>query len=154
MRKIVVVLFALAVAALVSVGPALGAPKKGGTKKTPTKKTITVTLKGSNEAPTKGPAKGTGSAKLTLDSKKNQVCFKLTYSHIDTVTMSHIHIGKPGHAGPVVVAFFTSSKAAKKNGCVTAPKKGVVAAIIKKPSGYYVNIHTKKYLGGAIRGQL
>jgi hypothetical protein len=153
MRKIVVVLFALAVAALVTVGPALGAPKKGATKKPPTKKTINVTLKGSNEAPTKGPAKGTGTAKITLDSKKGQVCFKLTYSHIDTVTASHIHLGKPGHAGPVVVAFFTSSKKAKKNGCVTA-SKSTVAAIIKKPSGYYVNIHTTKYPGGAIRGQL
>ncbi|HEV3228740.1 MAG TPA: CHRD domain-containing protein, partial [Solirubrobacteraceae bacterium] len=141
-------MFGFAVAALLAVGPALAAPKKGGTKKPATKKTITVTLKGSNEAPTKGPAKGTGTAKITLDSKTGKVCFKLTYSHIDTVTASHIHKGGAGHAGPIVVAFFTSSAAAKKNGCVTG-SKSTVAAIIKKPSAYYANIHTTKYPGGA-----
>jgi hypothetical protein len=32
--------------------------------------------------------------------------------------------------------------------------KTVVAAILKTPGAYYVNIHTKKYPDGAIRGQL
>jgi hypothetical protein len=32
--------------------------------------------------------------------------------------------------------------------------KSLLAAIKKKPSAYYVNVHTKKYMGGAIRGQL
>jgi hypothetical protein len=149
MRKIGLALSALAVGALVGVGPVLAATKK----KTSTKKTITVTLKGSNEAPTKGPAKGKGTAKLVLDSKKGQVCFTLSYSGIDTVTMSHIHSGKSGQAGPVVVPLFTTSATAKKKGCVNA-SASLVAKIIKKPSAYYVNIHTKKYPGGAIRAQL
>ena len=31
---------------------------------------------------------------------------------------------------------------------------GLIAALIAKPSAYYVNVHTEAYRNGAIRGQL
>ena len=52
----------------------------------------------------------------------------------------------------MVVALF-GNPPAKHSGCVTA-KKSVIAAIIAKPHDYYVNVHTKKYGAGAVRGQL
>ena len=41
----------------------------------------------------------------------------------------------------------------KAKGCTKASSK-LITAIEEKPGSYYVNIHTKKYAGGAIRGPL
>jgi hypothetical protein len=113
-------------------------------------KTFTVKMTGSQETP-KGSPTGKGSATITLNQSKGQVCFKLTWSGIDTPTASHIHQGKKGVAGPVVIPFFGG--APKHSGCVKA-SKSLIGKIAKSPSGYYVNIHTAKYPGGAIRAQL
>jgi len=108
-----------------------------------------ATLSGKSEVP-KGAPSGKGTAKITITGTK--VCWKFTgVKGIDKVTASHIHIGKAGTAGNVVVAFFAGPL--KTTGCV-ASKAAVVKGIEKNPKGYYVNIHTLKYPGGAIRGQL
>ena len=143
MRKLSLSMFALAVAAVIAAGPVLGA--------TSTKKTVTAKLTGAQEVPKGSPA-GSGHARVTLDSTKGQVCFTLAWSKIKPPSASHIHKGAKGKAGPVVIAFFTSAPA-KHSGCVSAPKS-TIAAIIKTPGAYYVNIHTSDYPAGAIRGQL
>jgi hypothetical protein len=113
-------------------------------------KTITVPLTGKQESPAGSPT-GKGSAKITLNDTKGQVCFKLSWSGIGNPSASHIHKGAKGKAGAVVIPLFSGT--AKKSGCVSA-SKSLVAAIIKKPGSYYVNIHTAKYPNGAVRGQL
>jgi CHRD domain len=113
-------------------------------------KTLTTSLSGKSETP-KGDPNGKGTAKITLNTSTGKVCFKLSWSGIDTPTASHIHQGKKGVAGPVVVPIFAGS--GKHSGCVKADKK-LVGKIAKSPGSYYVNIHTKKYPAGALRGQL
>jgi hypothetical protein len=116
-----------------------------------TTKTLTTTMLGSNEVP-KGAPHGSGKAVITLNAGTRKVCW--TFSNIkgiSKVTASHIHKAPKGRAGPIVVLFF--SGALKTKGCVKAAKS-IITAIEKHPSGYYVNIHTVKYPGGAIRGQL
>jgi len=104
---------------------------------------------GKSESP-KGAAKGKGTAKITITGTK--VCWKFTgISGIDKVTASHIHAGKAGKSGNVVVAFFAGPL--KMTGCV-ASNAATVKAIEKTPAAFYVNIHTVKYPAGAIRGQL
>jgi CHRD domain len=146
MRKLGVLTASLAVVAVAAAGPSLAKTK------TVTKKTITISkMTGAQEVP-KGSPSGKGNAKIMLDATKGRVCFTLAWSKLDTVTASHIHKAPRGKAGPIVVGFFVAPPA-KHNGCVSAPK-ATVAAIIKKPGAYYVNIHTKKFPAGAIRGQL
>jgi hypothetical protein len=114
-------------------------------------KSFTISMTGGTEVP-KGPPKGSGKAVITLNAGTGKVCW--TYSSlkgISKVNASHIHKAAAGKSGPVVVAFFTG--ALKTKGCVTA-SKSLITAIEKKPSAYYVNIHTAKYPAGAIRGQL
>lgn len=139
MRKIVVMSVALVVGAQFAGASALGAAKK-----TPTKKTLTVTMTGKQETP-KGSPTGSGTARLTLDSAKGRICFNLSWSKIKAPVAAHIHKGAKGKAGPIVVPLFTSAPA-KHTGCVSATKS-VVAAIIKKPGGYYVNVHTSDFPG-------
>ncbi len=50
----------------------------------------------------------------------------------------------------MVVPFGAAYKA---KGCTKAAKS-LIAAIESHPNSYYVNVHTAKYPGGAIRGQL
>ncbi|MEA2219248.1 MAG: hypothetical protein QOJ35_1874 [Solirubrobacteraceae bacterium] len=142
MRKLVSVLFALVVSAVILGGQAIAS---GGTK------VITVKMTGSQEVP-KGSPTGSGSATITLKQATGKVCYKLTWSKIGTPNAAHIHKGARGKAGNVVVPLF-GNPPAKHSGCVTA-KKSLIAAIEAKPGAYYVNVHTKKYGSGALRGQL
>ena len=112
-------------------------------------KTITVSMSGGQETP-KGDPNGKGTAKITLEQSKGKVCFKLTWSGIGTPVAAHIHKGKKGVAGPVVIPFFS---APKHSACVKA-SKSLVRKIVKNPAGYYVNIHTQAFPAGALRAQL
>lgn len=139
MRKVTAALLATGVAALVVASMAFAATA-----------TITKSMSGSAEVP-KGSPTGKGTAKVTLNSSTGRVCFRLTWSGIGTPVAAHIHKGPRGKTGPVVIPFFGGT--AKHTGCVKA-SKSLVGAIIRKPSAYYVNVHTQKYPAGALRAQL
>jgi hypothetical protein len=111
-------------------------------------KELDASLRGKNEVP-KGSPTGKGTAEVYFRSA-TKVCWEFKYSGIGKPLAAHIHKGKPGTAGPVVVPF---GAAFKKEGCTTA-SAATVRAILKNPAAYYVNVHTAKYPGGAIRGQL
>ncbi len=134
MRYVVIALVALIVAA-----GAAGAVQKGGS--------LHATLAGKGEVP-KGDPDGTGTAEITFSGTK--VCWEIKVSKVGTIVAAHIHKGKAGVAGPVVVPF---GKTYKSKGCI-ASTASLIAAIKKNPGGYYVNVHNAKYPGGALRGQL
>ena len=113
-------------------------------------RTFTVSMTGQAETP-KGDPNGKGTAKVKIEASKGEVCFRLTWSGIGTPTAAHIHKGKKGVAGPVVVPFFGG--AAKHTGCVKA-SKSLLGKIVKSPASYYVNLHNAKYPNGALRAQL
>ena len=107
-------------------------------------------LSGKVEVP-KGDPNGKGTAGVKIDG--SQVCWTFTgVKNIDRPVAAHIHKGKPGRSGPVVVAFFAGAFKAK--GCVVAKPASVAGAIAANPKAYYVNVHTAKYPTGSIRGQL
>ena len=114
--------------------------------------TMSTTLTGSAEAPGPGAAKGAGSAELTFDGDKGQVCYTLTANGTDTPTMAHIHKGAVGVPGPVVVPLTAPTDGSAK-GCASIAAD-LMSAILATPSDYYVNVHTAAFPKGAIRGQL
>jgi hypothetical protein len=110
---------------------------------------FTARLVGKNEVPTKGPLKASGMVNITITGSKVCWAFK-SLKGIDKPIAAHIHKGKIGQSGPVVVplnAKFTAS------GCIF-PSSTTVKAIEANPKSFYVNVHTKRYPNGAIRGQL
>jgi hypothetical protein len=116
----------------------------------------TVTMKtamtGAAEVPGPADMKGTGTATVTIDKAKNQVCYTLAVKGIDTATMAHIHKGAVGVAGPPVVVLDAPASGNSK-GCQTVAAD-VVIALLTTPADYYVNVHNAAFPKGAIRGQL
>lgn len=109
---------------------------------------LEASLSGKAAVP-KGAPNGSGEVAVTIAGAK--VCWRFKdVRGIGTALAAHIHRGAAGRAGPVVVSL---GKSYRPSGCVRVPA-GVANAILARPSGYYVNVHTAKYAAGAIRGQL
>jgi CHRD domain len=143
----------LAVAGMLSfVGVSGASSKKAGHSR----KILTTRLTGEQEVPGPGDEDGVGFAEIRLG--EDQVCFRESWKNIDAPTMSHIHVGPKGVAGPIVVVLFMAETPLPDtihsvDGCAPADP-AVIHAIAANPSGYYVNIHNVPFPAGAIRGQL
>lgn len=95
---------------------------------------------------------GSGTATVTIDPASGKVCYTLEVKNIDPALAAHIHKGAAGAGGPPVVPLDAPANG-KSQGC-TSVSPDVAASIVADPAGYYVNVHTKPFMGGAIRGQL
>lgn len=133
--------------------PAGTTPGKGKTKVVAVpSKTYSVKMTGKAETP-KGPPSGTGAAVVTVHGKTDKLCWRFAHlKGFSAPTLAHIHLGPAGTSGNVVVPLSGAAKF-KDKGCVRASPT-LLKAIEKNPHGYYVNIHNKKYPGGAVRSQL
>ncbi len=111
-----------------------------------------VTLVGNSESPAGDPV-GNGTATVRLRLGQAQACYKLAVKDLPAAVAAHIHSGAAGSSGPVVIPLITPKADGTSSGCA-ATTRSLVAAILKNPAGYYVNVHTAEFPGGAIRGQL
>lgn len=111
-------------------------------------------LSGANEVPpvSTGDPDGTGTADLTFNQGLGEICLDVEVQNISAPTLQHIHRGAAGTNGPVVVDF-TGLLAGGGDGCVSADRD-LVKEIRKNPEGFYFNVHTGDFPGGAVRGQL
>ena len=141
MRKIVLSIFVLALAVLTFAHLAAADEMKAK-----------ANLTGAAEVPGPGDPDGGGTAQVTLNTDKNEVCYDLTVTKIDEATAAHIHEGAVGKDGPVKVGL-DAPKGGSAKGCKTADA-AVVKDIMANPANYYVNIHNAAYPKGAVRGQL
>jgi hypothetical protein len=137
----------------------------------------TTTTQGSNkfvakltskdEVPPKD-TKATGTADFELNNNGNMLKYKVNVMNIDKVTQAHIHSGKVGQNGDVVVTLFKSqTPTGPKSGILSqgditsanleGPLKGKqISDLIKliNTGGAYVNVHTEMNPKGEIRGQI
>lgn len=108
-------------------------------------------LTGGAESPP-GPPSGSGLAVIAFHGS-TKVCWRFAHLRgFTNATFAHIHVGSPGKSGNIVIPLSTARKLHHK-GCVRASPT-VIKAIEKKPAGYYVNIYSTSYPGGAVRAQL
>ncbi|HET7648548.1 MAG TPA: CHRD domain-containing protein [Gaiellaceae bacterium] len=110
-------------------------------------RSLHATLTGKAETP-KGDPDGRGTAEVKITGTR--VCWEIKVAKVQTIAAAHIHKGRPGVEGPVVVPF---GKAFRSKGCTTTTA-ALAAAIQRTPTAYYVNVHNAKYPAGALRGQL
>ena len=111
-------------------------------------------LAGDEEVPP-GDTDGSGTATITVDPQAGTLCWDITVENIEPATASHIHIGGPGVAGDVVVPLDVDGFEGSSEGCIEPMEDAqVLQDIVDDPAGYYVNVHTDDFPGGAVRGQL
>jgi len=108
---------------------------------------LKAALKGSNETKP-GDADGRGTATVRITGTR--LCYSLSLSKV-VPDGGHIHRGKAGTDGPIVVKLFTGKLVRQRCVKVAAPLARQIAA---RPSAFYVNLHNTAYPDGAVRGQL
>jgi hypothetical protein len=139
MKKLVAAAGLVVVASLAAAALALAAART-------TEVHATLTAKADHA---KGAPHAKGSFTGTL--KGNKLTWKLTFSGLSgPATAAHIHKGKPGVAGPVVVPLCGPCKSGQHG---TAKLAASVAKSLTA-GDFYVNVHTAKNANGEIRGQL
>ena len=107
-------------------------------------------LTGEQEVPGPGDPNGRGEAEVKVFAEK--VCYTLKVQRIKPTTGAHIHKGRRGEAGPVVVPLKAPTDGFSK-GCEEISRK-LSRKLREHPARYYVNVHNRPYPAGAIRGQL
>jgi hypothetical protein len=144
MRKLGIA--AVAVIALVVTASALAA----GTKK-PTY-SYKATMTAGQEVPKpKAPAKAGGifTATVTENGAKRSIVWKLTFHNLSgPAVAAHIHMGKPGTAGGVLLALCGPCKSGMTGHAAISTDVGDALEQGKT----YVNVHTAKNAAGEIRG--
>lgn len=147
MRRIGLLVAAIAFITTAVIGGLAAAQEKeqGG-------RPLTTALTGAAEVPGPGDPDGKGTAVITLNQGKKEVCFELTVENIAAATLAHVHKGAAGAAGPPVVTMTPPAEGTSK-GCVSAGED-LIKDIRQNPANYYVNVHNADFPDGAVRGQL
>lgn len=86
-----------------------------------------------------------------FDFKDGRMCYMLEMDGLKDFTAAHIHKGKIGENGPPVITLELSKDG--QDTCVAADV-ALMKDIVANEADYYVNLHTKRYPNGAVRGQL
>jgi hypothetical protein len=140
---------------LIALCAAIGVLAALATVSSAADKKLYAAMTGKQEKPAGDPD---GTATATITVKSNKICYDIRPKKAGlTFAAGHIHAGKAGVAGGVVVPLFQSPKKVKNGrltGCSPTVSTTLLAKIKSHPANYYVNIHNAKYPAGAVRGQL
>ncbi len=111
-----------------------------------------ATLSPAQEVPPAGST-GSGQAEVQFNENTNMLTWKVTYSGLTgAASAAHIHgPAAPGTNAGVVIPFTGDMNAQPMMGekAITSAQYADLAAGL-----YYVNVHTARFPGGEIRGQL
>jgi hypothetical protein len=155
--KSLILIPALAAAAIVFPSTA------GATANHPSPPTRFVEMTGDQEVP--GPGDEDGVGIFAWNVSGSSLCYVITAHNIDPATAAHIHKGREGVAGPIVVTLRAPSEGFA-SACIRAVKRQTAGnadttltfselqAIAQQPSRHYANVHNEEFPDGAIRGQL
>ncbi|MGP3914791.1 CHRD domain-containing protein [Nonomuraea sp. 10N515B] len=116
-------------------------------------------LYGKNEVPAPGMkvGDGNGSAIAVFRIHGNRVDYAIRWHKVAPPTGFHIHRGDAGQNGDVRIPFFGQALPASLSaikGTVYVKDLGLLNRIMHNPMGWYANLHTGEFPGGAVRAQL
>lgn len=97
---------------------------------------------------------GTGTAEVDINSDRNELCYEMTLEGVENVRAAHIHTGRDGEAGPVLIDLEYQGDDSGGEGCVDGIEEATLEDVAEEPGNFYVNVHSERYSDGAVRGQL
>ena len=122
-----------------------------------------VTMRAENEpnGASTSESKGAAQVKVFADGTI-EFLFTINNKSADTFTRAHIHTAAAGSNGPIHWDFLEagnpvasiSDQPSQLRGVARPRAAAVVADLLANPSGYYVNVHSSAFPGGAVRGQV
>jgi hypothetical protein len=120
---------------------------------------LTAELTGAQEIPGTGGAVGDpdGRATAQVEIRGDRVTFALRWQGLSQLKVGHIHEGAAGVNGDVRVALFKTPMPTTVNaaaGQVSIEDAALAERLRTNPAGFYVNLHSTEFPGGAVRGQL
>ena len=92
-----------------------------------------------------------GSARLDLQGRTLR--FEIRVEGTGKIVATHIHKGRTGENGPVVKELNPGFSTESSSGTAQLPEE-LARELASDPSAYYLKLHSLKFPGGAIRGQL
>jgi hypothetical protein len=146
---------------LAVVGLTLGLYAGGCNDPTKGQTIFQAQLSGANEVPAR-TSSGSGAAGFTLDG--NTVHFSVEVEGLGDIIACHIHVGAVGVSGPVRVPLCKGpAPAGVVNGVLVQGSFTAADVVVisfddllnaMRSGNAYVNVHTKVYPAGEIRGQV
>ncbi|MDX3105472.1 CHRD domain-containing protein [Nonomuraea angiospora] len=115
-------------------------------------------LLGRNEVPEAGKKvndrNGLAAAKFRI--KGDRLYYFVQWKKVAKPTAFHIHRGKAGKNGPVVIDLLSNGtiRGNTSSGSVRVKDTSVLNGIKKNPKNWYANLHTSEFPDGAVRAQL
>jgi CHRD domain-containing protein len=122
-----------------------------------------VQLRSENEPNGASTSESKGHAQVTIfEDGTMEFTFTVNNKSGETYTRAHIHKAPAGVNGPIHWDFLeagnpvasVSDQPSQLRGVARARAAAVLADLLANPSGYYVNVHSTAFPGGAVRGQL
>ena len=113
---------------------------------------VTFPLSGQQEVPAVETA-ATGYAYAAVDQTDYHLTLTVRTTGVDDATMAHIHTGRVGTNGDVLVGL----EAAEEDGVWLIPAETMIDEAtfnVLTGGGHYVNVHTPEYPSGELRGQI
>lgn len=148
-RRVMLVVVLAAVGTLLLVGPV-------SARSVDRVEVLDANLTGKAEVPGPGDRNGTGDAKVIVTPTK--VCYVLRVENVRRPNAAHIHLGRRGVAGPIVVELNTPDRGSPRAGFFSSGCERISRPLSRQlrmnPARYYVNVHNNPFPAGAVRGQL
>ena len=122
-----------------------------------------VQMRAENEPNGASTSESKGHAQvMVLADGTIEFTFTINNKSSETFTRAHIHKAPAGANGPIHWDFLEpanpatsiSDQPSQLRGVARARAAAVLADLLANPSGYYVNVHSTTFPGGAVRGQL
>ena len=111
--------------------------------------TVSATLSGAEELPPLTTS-GSGSVRITLEPSAGKACWTFTVKGVSGALTANVLRAPRGKVGPSVIRL---GALYSPHGCTRASATAI-KAVGGNPGGFYVNIQSRKFWNGAIRGQL
>lgn len=102
-----------------------------------------------------GAPSGVAHAMLRVNAERARVCFEIEYSGLGgKATAGYLRRGEAGQMARPLATLFVGRAASPVSGCVDELSPRAVRRLDRRPQAHYLDLATRRYSRGAVRGQL